>query len=87
MSGAEARMLRRPPRMQHMPTMSAGQVRQFQDSRQRDWRVFERRKNELDREVTILIFESESSFRVVRDFPANWYELEPEALEYLSWRA
>ena len=80
-------MLRRPRRMQHAHTASTQRVRQFQDSRQRDWLVFERQKNELDRPVRILVFESDSAFRVVRNFPTNWHELEPEALEYLSWRA
>ena len=80
-------MLRRCCGMQHMAAIPSEQARHFQDSQHRDWRVFERRKQEPGgKSVKILVFESESSFRVVRTYPANWRELEPEALEYLSWR-
>ena len=62
-------------------------ARQFVDSTGTAWHVFERRRDRYDRRATtILVFESSVSVRVVRDYPANWRELEGEALEYLSWK-
>ena len=73
--------------MQHMTPQPSDHIRQFQDSQCREWRVFERKKPVVgDRPVKILVFESESSFRVVRTFPDEWYQLDPEDLEDLSRR-
>ena len=45
------------------------------------WHAYERRR--VDRQV--LVFESASAIRLVRDYPDNWYTLPVRALEALSW--
>ena len=73
--------------MQFSPADHPAQVRDFRDSEHRQWRVFERQKEGPgDRPVTVLVFASADAFRIVRTYPPDWHELEPEALEYLSWR-
>jgi hypothetical protein len=59
---------------------------QFVDSNGCSWRVFERNRRRFDEEVTLLVFESNGSLRLVRKYPSNWRTLSAEALEYLSWR-
>ena len=60
---------------------------EFRDSRSSRWRVYERQKGEPFRGVvTVLVFESDTTVRIVRGFPGNWRDLGPAALEDLSWR-
>jgi hypothetical protein len=65
----------------------AARVCRFRDSRDREWRVFERRREAFGGAVTLLVFDCDSLFRCVRRYPANWYELLPDALERLSWQS
>jgi hypothetical protein len=59
---------------------------EFRDSRSFRWRVYERQKGELYRGIlTVLVFESDSTVRIVRSYPANWRDLGATALEDLSW--
>ena len=45
------------------------------------WHAYERRR--VDR--LVLVFESASAIRLVRDYPDNWDTLPVRALEALSW--
>lgn len=72
--------------MQSMIHRGSRQVREFSDSRKRAWRVFEREKTLLGQSLTVLVFESDSSFRTVRSYPPDWYDLQPDMLEALSER-
>ena len=66
---------------------TTGTTVEFRDSRSSRWRVYERQKGEPFRGVaTILVFESDTTVRIVRSYPANWRDLGPAALEDLSWR-
>jgi hypothetical protein len=56
--------------------------RSFVDKQGVSWRVFHR---QADGEVDSLIFESESAYRRVRTFPADWRALSSEELCRLSW--
>ena len=47
------------------------------------WSVYERSDRTRRR---ALIFESEATVRVVRDFPENWRELPISVLMEVSWR-
>ncbi len=59
----------------------------FKDSRGQIWRVSERERFTRDQgSVRMLIFESDTAMRCVRVYPDDWRRMEPEALEYLSWR-
>ena len=59
----------------------------FTDSHGRIWRVSERERLSYDRRsIRMLIFESDMAIRCVRTYPDDWRRLEPEALEYLSWK-
>lgn len=49
------------------------------------WRVYERSSAAYDRRHS-LVFESETTIRRVRNFPADWRSLPDEALYQLSWR-
>lgn len=60
---------------------------EFRDSRGFRWRIYERQKGEPFRgAATVLVFESDTTVRIVRNYPANWRDLGPQALEDLSWR-
>ena len=48
------------------------------------WLVYELGPLTYDRRGAALIFESESIVRRVRDFPADWRDLDDDALERLS---
>lgn len=56
--------------------------RSFIDRQGVSWRVFHRH---TENEADSLIFESESAYRRVRTFPADWRELSSEELCRLSW--
>jgi hypothetical protein len=50
------------------------------------WLVYELTQHELDRRSgASLVFESETTVRRVRDYPANWRSLSDEELAALSW--
>ena len=79
--GASLTAMNTRPRDEHGP------IRQFRDSGNRNWRVCERQRQDLDgRTSTILVFDSSVTVRCVGHFPADWAALAPEALERLSWK-
>jgi len=52
------------------------------------WLVFELPAMPYDRRDTpSLIFESDTTVRRVRNYPANWYDLSDDDLIALSWTA
>ena len=64
-----------------------GPAIQFQDSKGQVWRVSERERLRYDRRtVKMLVFESSTAIRCVREYPEDWRDLASEALEYLSWK-
>jgi hypothetical protein len=50
----------------------------------RMWLVYELGPLSYDRRGAALIFESENAVRRVREFPANWRDLDDETLDRLS---
>ena len=73
--------------MHHETASASAQTLEFRDSRGFRWRVYERQKGEPFRgRVTVLVFESDTAVRIVRDYPANWRDFAPAGLEDLSWR-
>jgi hypothetical protein len=58
------------------------QSRSFIDKQGVSWRVFRR---QVDGDDDCLIFESDSAYRRVRTFPADWRALSSEELSRLSW--
>jgi hypothetical protein len=53
-----------------------------------EWRVYELGPGAYDRRGSnSLIFESDGVVRRVRQFPADWRSMSPEALLALSWTA
>jgi hypothetical protein len=60
-----------------------GQSRSFVDEQGVSWRVFQRH---VEGEEDCLIFESESAYRRVRGYPADWRALSSEELSRLSWK-
>lgn len=66
---------------------SSDGVIRFTDSKGRKWNVSERERLGFDhRSFRMLVFESHTAVRCVREYPDDWRRLEAEALEYLSWR-
>ncbi len=73
--------------MQHASANRPAWIRYFQDKDRREWKVFQRQRPELDGGLaTILVFESNVSFRCVSVFPDDWRRLSWESLERLSWK-
>jgi hypothetical protein len=73
--------------MQHSSANRPAWIRYFQDRDRREWRVFQRQKPSFGGEsATVLVFESNVSFRCVGTFPADWRRLSWESLERLSWQ-
>ena len=53
-----------------------------------EWRIYELPPSSYDRRGSnTLIFESDGVMRRVRSFPADWRELDVDALLSLSWTA
>lgn len=53
-----------------------------------EWRIYELAPASYDRRGSnTLVFESEGVMRRVRSYPANWRELDVDALLSLSWTA
>lgn len=62
--------------------------RSFMDADGTHWQVYEQAFADYDRRTGMsLIFASESAVRRVRDYPADWKELDDVALLALSWHA
>ena len=63
-------------------------VRSFVDADGGRWRVFEQAFNDYDRRSGMsLIFSSDAAVRRVRDYPADWFDLDDAQLAALSWQA
>lgn len=53
---------------------------------QEEWRVYELEPASYDRRGSnTLVFETDGVMRRVRNYPADWRELSPDALLALSW--
>jgi hypothetical protein len=64
----------------------ASKRRSFTDSAGETWTVEEReRASGGVSPIRSLLFSSTGSFRRVSGYPANWFELDEDALEKLSW--
>ena len=62
--------------------------RSFVDADGGHWLVFEKAFAEYDRRSGMsLIFSSDAAVRRVRDYPADWFDLDDAQLAALSWQA
>jgi hypothetical protein len=66
--------------------LQAPEHKDFTDSTGTLWSVEERERTGVSSEnERTLVFTSIGAFRCVRHYPANWFEMTPDALERLSW--
>ena len=65
--------------------VGSASTRSFHDVAGVKWQVYERVRVEQGIAVTILMFESNASFRCVRLFPAEWRAMDDAGLRQLSW--
>lgn len=63
-------------------------TRSFVDADGGHWNVYEKTFAEYDRRSGMsLIFSSDAAVRRVRDYPADWFDLDDAQLAALSWQA
>ena len=66
----------------------APRSRSFVDAEGGHWTVFEQAFADYDRRSGLsLIFSSDAAVRRVRDYPADWFDLDDARLDALSWKA
>jgi len=69
------------------PRAAEVRTRSYVDENGDIWRVCELPFSEYDRRNGFsLIFSSDLAVRRVRDYPADWFDLDERALAKLSWR-